>query len=331
VSDNLFVRKPGGRRLWYAAALLALLTVVAVWLWRTPGRGGADNVGEGLDGYVPADCCGVLTFNVRALLEAPGAARLPGGAGKLLRLGAPALQPRLELVGLDLERDVEWVQLFYLKKNLPQPLILLRGRIDATRFRTGPKELEKQTGGPGGRYVLYRHRDPEAGEVFLAPAGPYLLVSLSRERVLGGLEQGAHPRPLALEDERMKRLLDAVDRKQHLWLAVRIDQLGYVSRLENTGLELALRPLLNRAQSAGGGLRCGDDLRAQFDFRARDEEEARALRQALEAACASAKLLLGLNPPADEGHRLLMDLVATGKVSQEDRDVRLRCRLPLGE
>jgi hypothetical protein len=207
-------------------------------------------------------------------------------------------------------------------------LLLFRGRIDPSHFQTGPGEVSRRVvAADAARFALYEYLDRRRGEVVrLAPAGEYLAVCDAQAPVLAALQSAAAPCPTAPRDSQLRDLLGIVDRRQQLWLAVSMEQLRPVPRLDSRALEMILRPILQYADAIWGGLTLADDVRAEFVFQARDEAAARNLEELVRSSCEVAQGA-PLLPGVDRALLPLFRLAGSGEVSRNGTAVRLTCRL----
>ncbi len=275
---------------------------------------------DALADYLPADAGAVYTLTLRQTLASPAGRRLADPMRSFLDTEKGS-HPWMDDLGADPINDVDWAQFIFCPPDLDRPLVLLRGRFDPARFAVGPGKLHQTS---DGRFSFF---ELPGRPTALALVGDYLVVCDSRPRFLAALNYAAAPRPAALEDARLAGLLRQVDRKQSVWLAVSVDQLGPVPRLTDFGLETVLRPVLRHAESVSGGVTTADDVRGDFVFRAHTDADAKELDQDLIASCTVAQgayLLPGLDPSLLP----LLEFMGTGATARDDRDVTLRCRLP---
>jgi hypothetical protein len=328
-----------GRRRRTAAVLVlagaAVLVVGLLGFWRLwQGRPPAvvENFRAGaLDDYLPGDAAAVLALNLRSLLETPvGRRSLKEPLTQVVRRGTAA-HPWMGLLGVDPLADLDRIEVAFSAGDLGRPLWLARGRFDRARFQTGPGQLREEV---EDHFRVYRYSDPQTGNVMtLAVAGNTLVACQVRARVLDALRDAASPGREGGEPPALRALSREVDRRQTLWLAVSFKQLGPIGRLTVGGFEGTLRPVFDQSESVQGGLTCGEDLRAEFHFRARTEKGAQQLERDLFDRCELARGLLdlpsGFPLPLNIDPDLLplFKLVGTGEVSRDGRDVRLRCRL----
>jgi hypothetical protein len=310
----------------YLAVSALPLMVLAGCGWASHPAQPADVIfaADALDGYLPADAGAVYTLNQRKALDAPAGRRLLVPLGRLLEKES-TYQSWLGSLDADPIKDVDWAQFVISAPELNQPLVLLRGRFDAGRFRVGPGKLQSAT---EGRFRFYQKTDPRTRQTAnLAQAGETLVVSDSKPRFLAALSHAADAGPVRLQDDRLRELLRQVDQRQCLWLAVSFDKLGPIPRVNNFALELVARPILVHAESVYGGVTCDDDVRAEFVFTARGDADAADLETAIKSSCQVAQGAY-LLPGVEREMLPLLRLVGTGATSRDGRTVVLRCRLP---
>lgn len=281
-----------------------------------------------LKDYLPADAAAVITLDARRFRVAPAARKGLGGALECLLGDDGAGHGWLPLTGADPLRDLDEARVVLSARDVYDPLFLLRGRFDPSRFQTGPGQLSRRVVDQhGSRFVLFEYADRQRREtVTLALAGETLVASDSPAAVLAALRHAATPGPTPPLDSRLRGLLDQVDRRQHLWLAVSMAELRPVPKLMNKGLELVLRPVFQYAEEIQGGLTCAQDVRAEFVFRARDEAEAQKLEELLRSSCEVAQGVY-LLPGVDRSLLPLFQLAGSGEVTRDGAAVRLTCRV----
>ena len=341
-------RRKGRVTVLVGVTVLGLL-LAAAWYWwfRSHQRAVAFAPGA-LAEYWPENAGGVLTLNLRQMLDSPaGRQYLRGRFRQIIRRGE-ATHPWMALLGIDPVQDLDQVQVIYCAGDLGRPLWLLRGRISPERFQVGPGKLTEST---AGRFRLYESRaEPphpplsplEGGEgeggpgTTLALAGDTLVVCNDRGRVLAALGHAAGQRPTPPPDPKLVQLLQQVDQKQSLWAAVDLGKLGPSGKPPLYAIQLILGPVLRHAQSIRGGLTVAEDVRGDFTFHTRDEDAAQTLERSLINARDVAKgaLELGFMQTIEKDLLPLVKLLSTAQASREDTTVRLRCELPaeqLGE
>lgn len=303
------------------------LIILLVFLFRDrlPWFGG-DDAGNGfptgfLADYIPEDSEAVVGVNVRSLRESPVARlhlvplwqHLVRQAGRRLRW--------MELLGLNTLDDLDTIQISFAPKDGAQPLWLMSGRLDRTRFQIGPNKLSETT---LDRFRVWEYTDETAKRTtLLAPVGDMLVIGETERRVRAAL----NPQAVAVRDARLRQLLTKVDRQQAAWLAVSIESLGPLGDLKEFSM---IRPLLGHAESVRGGITCAEDVRADFAFGTATDGDAVRLETSLKSICdiaavPGAALLLGLGRQKEL--MPLLRFLAAGNISREEQTIWLRSRL----
>ena len=104
---------------------------------------------DALADYVPPDAGAVYTINQRQALDTPAGRRLAAPLRRFLE-GEKTVRPWLDGLGIDPIEDVEESQFLFCPPDLDQPLVLLRGRFDATRLRTARGSCGRRRTGRSG-------------------------------------------------------------------------------------------------------------------------------------------------------------------------------------
>ncbi len=283
---------------------------------------------DALQAYLPEDGVAVFNLDVKRLCAASAFQKgFHNVLQQILRKDELGLG-WLPQAGIDPWRDLEEARILISSRALFDPLFLLHGHFDLSRFQTGPGKLTQQTVTSNvGRFTYYEHPDRRRGEVVkLALVGDYLVVCDAQAPVLAALRQAVMASPTAPLDSPFRDLLSKVDRQQPLWFAVSMEKLRPVPRLDSMALELILRPIFQYADGIWGGLKLGEEVRAEVHFQTRNETTARTLEELLRSSCDAAQGV-HLLPGVDRELLPLFRLVGSGVVSREGTIVRLTCRL----
>jgi serine/threonine-protein kinase len=328
------------RRLWIAGAAglaltLVLVAVAAVALRRpaahqpAPSKGGRDepptkqgpaalpDQSEALADYLPPGCAGVVALNVKQMLSSE--VRKPHG-----RLGlAPPVRDVLGLLGIDPERDVEWVRVCLRAGKDRRHLVIGRGKVTRSRLKLGGEgRLEPIT--DEGRPLHYQLRGPD-GPVYFGLAPPYVLVSQNQNSVVAGLNHAE--RHKASEQQRpLPPLLANVDRRQTAWLALDLDRLKLAPAKKQP---FKLDVFQKHARHLHGGITYGHDLRGRFVVEARDEKGAARLERAVSAVRDLVRDT-GREREPDMDLDALARLFGTATIIRAGKVLTLSCSLPAG-
>jgi hypothetical protein len=286
-----------------------------------------------LDEYLPENAAAVLDLNMKQLGAAPVVQQHIKAPLDHLIQRAEANHHWASLVGLDPFKDIDSLRVVFIGGDTAAPLWIAKGRFDPSRFLVGPGKLQPKV---VDRFHVFECADAGGATATLALAGDYLVASDSQAHVLDALNHAADGKKAEPTDALLREQLQAVDKKQSIWLAVSLPKLGPVPTLHSNAAETILRPVLNKAQAAHGGFTFGNDLEARFAMKARDEAAAGELEQALKGRIDVARDLAGTWKVANalglfSGESDLLPvirLVGAGEVTREGATVRLRCRLP---
>ncbi len=321
------------------SVIAVLLALGAALYWWRPWVTGAKPVVEhfpagALDEYVPAAASAVLDLNMKQIGAAPVVQQHIKGALDHLVQRAEGTHPWAAQVGIDPFKDLEWLRVFFIGNDTANPLWVGKGHFDPARFQVGPNKLQPRV---VDRFRIFETPDPaKRGTTTVAHAGDYLLACDAQPYVLDALNHAADGKKAEPTDALLREQLQAVDKKQSVWLAVSLTKLGRVPTLHSGAAEIVLRPVFNHAQAAQGGFTFGDDLQAQFAMKARDEAAAGSLEQSLKSSADAArdmaagwKVANALGLFSGESDLLpVVRLVGAGEVTRDGTTVRLRCRLP---
>lgn len=317
----------------FAAVVLALAAAAYWWRPWVTGRPLVEHFpAGGLDEYLPENSAAVLDLNMKQLGASPVVRQHIKAPLDHLTQRAEANHHWASLVGLDPFKDIDWLRVVFIGGDTAAPLWIAKGRFDPARFQVGPGKLQPKV---VDRFHVFERADASGATATLAHAGDFLVAGDSQAHVLDALNHAADGKKAEPADALLREQLQAVDRKQSIWLAVSLTKLGRVPTLHSNAAETVLRPVLNQAQAAHGGFTFGNDLEAQFAMKARDEAAA-GLEQALKGRIDVARDLAGTWKVANalglfSGESDLLPvirLVGAGEVTREGATVRLRCRLP---
>ncbi len=270
-----------------------------------------------LDNYQPNDAAAIVSIDLKQLRD-QGAFEKP--VGKRLReaLESEDLGVPFALLGGEALADVDGLRLVFSAGDHSQPLVLLRGRFDRTRFKTGRSQLEemKQEG-----FRLYRYRD-DGRDTTIALAGDTLVVCLDRSRVVDALRHAAGKATAKIRDDRLREMLEKVDRSKAVWFAANLAKLGKPSQLL---FEAQLRPVFEETAALRGAAAWDAELRAEAVLSADAEEDAVRLETHLQGVV---KVAAALAPfTREEYEKLVMRLFANAEIARRGKDVTLRSRL----
>lgn len=275
---------------------------------------------QALADYLPADTAAVYGFDVRQILTSSRVQEHFGEQLKMLAQKGSAALPWMKLTGLKLLEDVDRIRVLVSSEDPFHPVWVFQGRFPRGRFKVGPSSLEEKI---ENRFRLYEYHDPTTKTAtYLAPAGTYLVVSGSRDRVLAALNYAAAPTGPAPRTA-VTELLKGVDTKQGLWLAAAFHRFAGL-KADIPYLSLVLNPILLHARTVAGGMTFGDKLVGDFHFQVADEEAATRLEDVLASSCKAARGFAELLGNSE--WTPVLRLMGTGEVHREGTRVDLHCQ-----
>jgi hypothetical protein len=280
-----------------------------------------------LSGYMPEDAAAVVTLRPGEVLEAPLVKQHFASPLRAVLKRDVTLHRVLRPLGMDLYRDLEWVQFSFCARDPFRPLVLLRGRIDPEQFQIGDKGLKELRGGPGDRYRLY---ETSKDGLTMASIADTLALSYSRTRLENAMAHAAGSRHTGLKDPSMRDLLAQIDSENQLSVAVSFVRLGRVPRLADPLMERLLRPVFDKTATVVGGLKFDKGVHGSFRLQARDDEKADELEKHLQGMIDLARGVARFTLGFDKEWVTLARLLAAAEVQRDGRTILLRLDL-LGE
>jgi hypothetical protein len=309
-----------------AALALILGVLFRDWIpgpWRGEDALADSFPADSLVDYVAEDSEAVLAVDLRALRKSSMGRQLSPALQAIVREGESQFR-WLDLLGIHLLKDLDYLQISFAPGSGEQPLWLARGRWDRAKFQMGADKLQKKT---LDHFRVLQCADRRNKRVTtLALVGNTLVASETSARALAALTQARDPHAIQVRDVTLRELLQKIDRQQTIWFAASFRAFGPVPRIDNFVLELILRPLFAHAKSVSGGIACGDNVRAELHFRALDEAEAEKLEEALKSVCETAATASSFVGKHKELLPLLR-LLSNGRTNREGKHVSLRCQL----
>lgn len=329
-TDGISARCPRRRFLLAGVAGAGVVVLVLFFFrdWLTQFWSGEQDRGARLSpgvlaDYIPEDSEALLAVNVRSLLESPvGRQHLAPSLQQFLSQAGQQLQ-WIPLSGISPINDLDTILISFSPGIGDRPLWLLRGRFDRSRLQLGPDKLRESN---VDHFRVWNYTDRSTKQTtLLVLLSDMLVVSETRKRVLAALQQANDPRPVAVRDATLGKVLSKVDRRQTVWLAASIRSLGPLDEIKNFSF---LRSILRHVHSVYGGITCADDVVVEFHFEAETDDEAVHLETALRSlrelvAVPGAASLLGLPKELLP----LLRLLAASTIRREGRTILLRGRL----
>jgi hypothetical protein len=261
-----------------------LAALTAVLLAAPLGRAAA------VDPYLPEDSESVLNVNVRQILDSALVKKnLLELAQEALR-GNDQVQDVLKDLGFDPFKDLDRIIV-----ALPggtekdRGLVIVRGRFDVAKFKAKAEQVAKDDADHlkihkvlGGKHLLYEVNVPESDDpLFVALAGPdTLLASPGKDYVVDALKKSKDPTKPALKDKRFQALLEKLNDRQSLSLAM-VKTPKVKDALEK--LPGDVKGMLDKVLALGGGLTITDEVKLELTATTKNAKEARELKASAQA------------------------------------------------
>jgi hypothetical protein len=219
-------------------------------------------------------------------------------------------------------------------------LVILHGTFNLDKFKAKGDEaardypdylkIHKVPVGAGATQVGYEVTPPDADmPLFVAlPAKDTLLASPGKDYVVDALKRAARKARPALKNKDVQALLDKMDEKQSVSVAI----LGS-ALTKGGGAPPAVKGLFEKVEAIGGGVTVGEDLKVEVALAARTAEGAKELHDSLDKGLKQALALLSVVASGVEDKDLkqvlnpALEVVKTLRVSAKGKVVTLKGRV----
>jgi hypothetical protein len=270
------------------------LAVVTALLLFTPLGRAAD-----VDPYLPEDTESVLNVNVRQILDSQLVKK-----HKLVELAQEALrdndqvQDILNDLGFDPFKDLDRIVVAAPSgTEKDRGLVIVHGRFDVAKFKAKAEQVVKDDSEHlkihkilGGKHLLYEVNHPDLDDpFFVALAGrDTLLASLGKDYVVDALKKiGKNEKPV-LKDKKFQALLEKVDARQSLSVAV-VKNPDLVKALDKVSGDI--KGMIEKVQALGGGLTISDEIKLDLVVNTKNAKDADDLRKSAKAGLDAIQLL----------------------------------------
>jgi hypothetical protein len=300
-----------------------------------------------LDKYLPEDTESVLNLNVRQILDSPLIKKhaLPVAQEALKDLDR--VQEILKDLNFDPFKDLDRV----IVASSPSPsrwtsadkdrgLIIAHGRFDPDKFKAKGDDaatnnpdvvkVHKVNDGKGGQFLIYEFTVNELDTpIFAALASKdTLLASPGKDYVVDALKKTGRPLKPALKNKEFQDLLEKVDDRQSLSLAVVKTE---ATREAISGLPGDVRAMLDKIVALSGGLTLSDEVKLEIVATTKTVREARELYNSVDAALKLVLVgLVALSGRQQDGNPALdftMELVRSARLTTKGKAVVLKSRV----
>jgi hypothetical protein len=291
-----------------------------------------------LDPYLPADTESYVSLNVRQMLESPIIKKVALGPLRNALKDANDVNDILKDLGFDPFKHLDRVTVASpTSTDTDRGLIIVQGTFDERKFRAKAADaaqnnsealtIHKVPLGGGVTHEVYEVAVPGQDlSLFVALAtNKVLLASPGKDYVVDALKQVRQKKQPALKNKAFQALLEKMDPRQSLSLAVLGKSLAGAASLGI--LPKAARDSLANLEAIGGGLTVGKEIKLDVAVSSKDERNARRTREVLDKGVKLALVGLALLGEERKELGLLLEVMKTVKVTGKARVVALSARL----
>jgi hypothetical protein len=272
------------------------------------------------DIYLPNNTEGVVTVNVKQMLEAP-LVKNNLDTIKALLLASGNAQKMLDDLGFDPFTDVDRV-VVAIDPDVSKSATLVHGKFDPAKIGAKAEKAAKENPDvlkivKAGDYTIYEVKPPEQNEtlyVAIVDSGT-IFASPSKAAVVDALDKKAGTKQAELKKE-MQALLAKIDPKQ----SISIVTLG--GPLMASG-----QPIAAKIQNIVGGVTITDEVQAEIVLNTKDADDATAVESELKESVDQIKALVDLTATQNKELKPLVDAMNTMKLAVEGSAVSLKAQL----
>ncbi len=276
------------------------------------------------DKFLPDRTQGVVTVNVKQLLESPLLKEHTAAMKKAFKdvnLG----QAALELLGFDPFSDVERIVIAVSgNPDNDQPVVLIQGPFDNTKVQAAAERAANNGNDKKGaigrekvnEIIVYSVKcETDGTPIYLGLLDPGILVaSADRESVVEAMDKKAGRRKSEVRKD-VQSLLAKADPRHAVSVASLSGPLNVGGLLGN---------VIGNLRNVTGGVVLGDDIKVEIALTATDPANAKRTAGALEDNLNQAKAVVALLVTQKKEYSPLADLVNGIKVAAKDSDVAFR-------
>ena len=256
----------------------------SVWLCAVGVLAAAASARAGeVDKYLPDDTEMVVSFNVRQILDSDFYKNNVGDAGREALKNLGDAEQILKDLAFDPFKDLDRVIVAGpAGGGEDRGLVIVHGRFDLDKFRAKAEDaakgypdnlkIHKISDEQGGKFLVYEVTPNEqAAPVFVALAdATTLLASPGKDYVVDAMRKVNAKGPPALKDKQMQALLEHVNDKQSVWVAV-------IGSALTEGASKEVKDVLEKVDAVAGGLTINDEIKIELAATAKDAGDAQKL------------------------------------------------------
>ena len=284
-----------------------------------------------LDPYLPDDTEMVVSVNVKQVIESDLFKKYVEQAAREALKSQDEIQGALKDLGLDPFTDLDRV-IAARPSGVDQDrgLLIAHGHFDLDKFKDKAEQVAKDhpdevkilkvSDGSGGKFVVYEVTPAEqSAPVFLAlPTKSTLLASPGKDYVVEALKRDAAREKSQLKNTEMQALLERMDDKQGLSVAM-------VGSALTEGASQEIKDLFEKVDAIGGGVSVGDEIKIEIAVTAKSEDDAKDIKDSIGGGIKQGKLLLAALAFAENPQiEAVLDVVNSVKLTVKDKTVLLK-------
>jgi hypothetical protein len=267
--------------------------------------------------YLPDATEGVVTVNVRQMLDAP-LVKNNLDTLKALLLATGNVQKVFDDLGFDPFTDIDRVTVA-INEVPTKSLVLVQGKFDPAKITAKAEKAAKENGdilkiGKAGSYTVYEVKPPEQNEtlyVAVLDSGT-VAASANKDSVVEALDKKEGTRKTELKKE-LQALLAKVDPKQSIAIATLPGPLA-----------MGGQPMVAKIRAITGGVTITDEVRAELMLNTKNAKDAEDVQSELKDGLDQLKALADLTANQNKDLKPLVDAMDTLKLTVEGSSVRLK-------
>ena len=297
------------------------LSLVVVVFTIVPVRAGE------VDKYLPDDTEMVLSVNVKQIVESELFKKNIELKAREALKGSDEVQETLKDLGFDPFTDIERVIAARpAGGDQDRGLLIVHGKFDLDRFQAKAEKVAKDqpdvlkvhkvASKAGEKSLVYEVTLNEQGPpLFVAlPDRSTLLASPGKDYVVDALKK---EKP-SLKNKDVAGLLERMNDKQGISVAV-------VGQALTEGASPEVKDLFSRVDAVGGGVTVGEEIKIEVAVSAKSADDAKAVKEAVDAGVKQARLTLAALAFADSKQiDAILDVVNSVKASIKDKSVLIK-------
>ncbi len=291
-----------------------------------------------VDAFVPPDTTLLVTVNVKQIVSSDVFKKSALGPIKDVLKDVPEVSDVLRDLGFDPFTDLD--QLLFASPGGKAPdrgLAIAHGRFNLGKFRSRASEalrdnpdklkLHKVGDGAGGKLDVYEVILDEDSSLFVAFASERtILASPGKDYVVEGVKRGRGKAKVALRNKDFQALLEKIDTKQGVSLAVLSAALANAEALDSA--PKLVKGLVDRTDALGGSIAFGkDEIRFEVAVAAKNRDDARAFKESTDRGLKVALAALIFLADQHKGLELLTEFVKTVRTTASGKVVKITGRL----